>query len=67
MMPRIWLCNPPGFQTSIGRFDTLVVGYYDRKRLMAAGKVRAGLRPFGQARARGDNKTAANVLNALLN
>jgi bifunctional non-homologous end joining protein LigD len=34
-----------GFTPDGDRVDALVVGYYDKKRLMAAGKVRAGLRP----------------------
>jgi bifunctional non-homologous end joining protein LigD len=42
-----------GFTPDGDRVDALVVGYYDKKRLMAAGKVRAGLRP-GETCARGD-------------
>jgi bifunctional non-homologous end joining protein LigD len=34
-----------GFTPDGNRVDALVVGYYDRKRLLAAGRVRAGLRP----------------------
>jgi bifunctional non-homologous end joining protein LigD len=34
-----------GFRPDGGAVDALVVGYYDEKRLMAAGKVRAGLNP----------------------
>jgi bifunctional non-homologous end joining protein LigD len=34
-----------GFTPDGDRVDALVVGYYDKKRLVAAGKVRAGLRP----------------------
>lgn len=35
-----------GFTPDDDRVDALVVGYYDGKRLMAAGKVRAGLTPL---------------------
>jgi len=34
-----------GFTPDGDRVDALVVGYYEKRRLMAAGKVRAGLRP----------------------
>ena len=37
-----------GFTPDRDRVDALVVGYYDKKRLMAAGKVRAGLRPLAR-------------------
>ena len=34
-----------GFTPDGDRADALVVGYYDKKRLIAAGRVRAGLTP----------------------
>jgi len=38
-----------GFKPNATTIDSLVVGYYDKRRLLSAGKVRAGLTPYVRA------------------
>ena len=39
-----------GYKPDVGSFQSILVGYYDAKRLIFAGKVRQGFNPRGRAK-----------------